>query len=87
VGSGQFDRVQDHDFVDDVFLLVRRQVHETVEGYDSAFILCYEETDWRVRVRRAGFRIVYTLASKIGHKGIIGNENLPLSPKRIFYLQ
>jgi GT2 family glycosyltransferase len=51
------------------------------------FFLYYEETDWCVRVRRAGFRIVYAPLAKIWHKGLVGNANLPLTPKRIFYLQ
>lgn len=87
VDHGQFDQVCDYDFVDDVFLLVRRAAYEAVGGYDPAFFLYFEETDWCARVRRAGFRIVYAPGSRIWHKGIIGNENLPLSPKRIFYLQ
>lgn len=88
VDHGQYDRIQDYDFVDDVFLLVRRQVYETVGGYDPTFFLYGEETDWCVRVRRAGFRIVYAPGAKIWHKGIIGSNNLPpISPKRIFYLE
>lgn len=85
--SGQFDKIRDYDFIDDVFLLVRRKVYEAVGGYDPLFFLYYEETDWCARVRRAGFRIVYTPAAKIWHKGMLGNPVTPLSPKRVFYLQ
>lgn len=87
VDHGQYDEAQDYDFIDDIFLLVRREVYETVGGYDPNFFLYYEETDWCARVRRAGFRIVYAPAAKIWHKGFIGNENITFSPKRIFYLQ
>jgi len=87
IDRGQYDKIQDYNFIDDIFLLVRHHVYETVGGYDPIFFLYYEETDWCARVRRAGFRIVYTPLAKIWHKGIIGNENLPLTPKRIFYLQ
>jgi GT2 family glycosyltransferase len=87
VDHGQYDRVQDYDFTDDVFLLVRRQAYETVGGYDPIFFLYGEEADWCARVRRAGFRIVYTPGAKIWHKGLVGNENLPISSKRIFYLE
>ena len=67
--QGQYDEIQEFDFVDDVFLLVRRAVFEEVGGYDPAFFLMYEETDWCVRVRRAGFRIIYNPKAKIRHKG------------------
>jgi len=67
--EGQYDEVREFDFVDDVFLLVRSAVFDQVGGYDPTFFLMYEETDWCVRVRRAGFKIVYTPRAKIWHKG------------------
>jgi len=87
VDRGQFDVIRDLDFVDDVFLLVRRRVYEVVGGYDPMFFLYFEETDWCVRVRRAGFRIVYVPGARIWHKGIVGESNVMLSPRRIFYLK
>ena len=86
VDRGQYDDIQDFNFVDDVFLLVRKKVFEVVGGYDPVFFLYYEETDWCARTRRAGFRIVYTPQAKIWHKGQIGKSEKLLSPKRTFYL-
>jgi len=87
VDHGQYDQVRDYDFVDDVFLLVRRRVYEQVGGYDPLFFLYFEETDWCARVRRAGFRVVYTPGAKIWHKGTVGKSDVPLSPQRVYYLQ
>jgi len=67
--QGQYDEIREHDFVDDVFLLVRRAVFEEVGGYDPTFFLMYEETDWCARIRRAGFKIMYTPDAKVWHKG------------------
>jgi GT2 family glycosyltransferase len=83
---GQHDTVQEYDFIDDVFLLVRRQVYETVGGYDPNFFLYYEETDWCARVRKAGFKIMYTPHARIWHKGNIGGPSSALSPVRHYYL-
>jgi GT2 family glycosyltransferase len=69
VDHGQYDKMQELNFVDDVFLLVRMTVFEQVGGYDPTFFLMFEETDWCARVRRAGFKIVYTPKAKIWHKG------------------
>jgi GT2 family glycosyltransferase len=66
--TGQYDDIKERSFVDDVFLLVRRDVFQKVGGYDSNFFLYYEETDWCARVRREGFKIIYTPAAKIWHK-------------------
>jgi len=67
--QGQYDEIREYDFVDDVFLLVKKAVFEKVGGYDPTFFLMYEETDWCARVRRAGFKIIYTPYAKIWHKG------------------
>ena len=66
---GQYDEIRECCFVDDVFLLVRKQVFEDVGGYDPTFFLMYEETDWCARIRREGFKILYTPRAKIWHKG------------------
>lgn len=68
---GQYNEIEEYDFIDDVFLLVRREVYERVGGYDENFFLHWEETDWCARVRRAGFRILYTPKAKIWHKGLL----------------
>jgi GT2 family glycosyltransferase len=86
VDHGQYNKEQEYDFVDDVFLLVRREVYKTVGGYDSHFFLYYEETDWCARVRKAGYSILFTPKARIWHKGNVGSTSIPLSPLRHYYL-
>ena len=66
---GQCDEEKKYDFVDDVFLLVKKEVYEKIGGYDESFFIAWEEADWCVRVRRAGFKIFYSPKAKIRHKG------------------
>ena len=82
---GQYDFERDFDFVDDVFLLVKREVYEKVGGYDKNFFLYWEETDWCARVRRAGFRILYTPKAKIWHKGNLTTTD-GIAPSAFFFL-
>jgi len=49
-------------------MLVKRQVFERVGLLDEAFYLYYEETDWCLRVRRAGYRILAVPTSVVWHK-------------------
>lgn len=65
---GQYDEMKEYDFLDDIFLLVRKRAYEDTGGYDPNFFLYYEETDWCARVRRAGYKLVYTPEAKIWHK-------------------
>ena len=67
--EGQYDCIKEYDFVDDVFLLVNREVIEKVGMYNKNFFLHYEIADWCARVRSAGFRILYVPKAKIWHKG------------------
>jgi GT2 family glycosyltransferase len=68
IDRGQYDQTREYDFLDDIFLLVRREAYERTGGYDPNFFLYYEETDWCVRVRRAGYKLVYTPEAKVWHK-------------------
>jgi len=79
---GQYDNIAEYDYIDDVFLLVRKEVINEVGGYDDSFFLYYEETDWCSRVRKAGFRIVCNPSAKIWHKGSLSTGGGMNSVKR-----
>lgn len=49
-------------------MLVRREVFERVGLLDEDFFLYYEEVDWCLAVRRAGFRIMAAPAAVVWHK-------------------
>ncbi len=68
IDHGQYDQIKEYEFVDGVFFLVRRQAYEETGGFDPNFFLYWDEADWCVRVRRAGYNIVYTPEAKIWHK-------------------
>ena len=59
---------RDVDFCSGAFFLVRRELFNTLEGFDDAFAPAYyEEVDFCLRARRAGFRTVYEPAAVILH--------------------
>lgn len=82
---GQYEVEQEFEFIDDVFLLVKKDVYEKVGGYDENFFLYWEETDWCARVRRAGFKIFYTPGAKIWHKGNLTVSD-GMTPSALYYL-
>lgn len=60
--------VRDVDFCSGVFLMVRRDPVRSLGGFDPAFSPAYfEETDLCVRMRQAGWRVVYDPAIRIEH--------------------
>jgi GT2 family glycosyltransferase len=56
------------DFVTGCALLIKMSVVAQAGPLDKRFFLYYEETEWCVRVTRAGYRILLVPAAKIWHK-------------------
>jgi GT2 family glycosyltransferase len=56
------------DFVSGCALLVKMPLVEQVGLLDPRFFAYYEETEWCVRVARAGFKILHVPRAKIWHK-------------------
>jgi GT2 family glycosyltransferase len=65
-------------------MLVKRQVIEKAGMLDPRFFAYYEETDWCVRVKRAGFSIWYVPQSVLWHK--ISLKARDLSPRYVYYM-
>ena len=60
--------VRDVDYCSAVFLLVRAAPLRELEGFDDAFAPAYfEDTDLCVRLRQAGYRVVYDPAVSVCH--------------------
>jgi GT2 family glycosyltransferase len=47
--------------------MVRRSIFEQVKGLDEAFPVNYGDVDFSLRVREAGYRIVYTPYAELYH--------------------
>ena len=67
--EGQFEQVQDVDYVTGATLAISREAFEVIgrldEGFGRAY---YEDVDWCYRAKGAGFRVVYTPHAVLVHK-------------------
>lgn len=50
-------------------LLVRRESYREAGGFDEAFFMYQEETDWQRRIRDCGWDIVFTPSASVTHLG------------------
>jgi len=67
--SGQYDRIDGVDYLWGGALLVKREVLENVGLFDPGFAgYWFEDTDLSVRVRKAGYKIVFNPFAKVWHK-------------------
>lgn len=67
VDHGQYQDVEDTDFVNGACALIRREVIKKVGLIDEKFFLYWEDADYSEKVRRAGFRVVYNPLTCLWH--------------------
>jgi GT2 family glycosyltransferase len=68
--EGQFTDPHRVDWISGCAILVRRAVIEQVGAIDPRYFYFWEETEWCLRARRAGWRIVHVPLAKLWHKGV-----------------
>jgi GT2 family glycosyltransferase len=66
--SGKYDRIEETDFVTGCMMFLRREALEEVGFLEESFFAYFEDADWCLRARRAGWKIVFNPRSKIWHK-------------------
>jgi GT2 family glycosyltransferase len=65
---GQYDLVKEIGYATGCCLLTSRAVIEQVGMMDEAYFMYAEDADWSLRVRRAGYRILYEPRARVWHK-------------------
>ena len=65
------------------FFLVRREVFESIRGFDERFFVYYEDVDFAYRARKAGWLSYYYAQARAEHKG--GGTTSQIKGRRLFY--
>ena len=65
------------------FFLVRRTLFEALGGFDPRFFVYFEEVDFSLRARQAGYRSYYLATATAYHKG--GGSSQQAKAARLFY--
>lgn len=63
------DETRKVDWVKGACMILKKEVFETVGGFDENIFMYVEETEWCYRVRKAGYQIVYWPQAAIIHYG------------------
>jgi len=74
----RYDRQMDVDHVKGAAMMTRRAAMEKVGGMDEKFFMCYEEFDFCLRVKQAGWRVVFTPEISITHFGARSASQIPI---------
>ena len=65
---GQWNRAYSPEYVHGASLLVRERLCREVGLFDERYFIYFEEVDWAVRARRAGWKLGYASDSTVWHK-------------------
>lgn len=71
------------DQVPGAFFLVRRELFETLGGFDEHFFMYYEDVDFSYRARLAGWDTLYLAEISVQHVG--GGTTEHIKGRRLFY--
>lgn len=68
--EGQFSQPREVDWISGCAILVRRALIKQVGMLDARFFYYWEETEWCLRAKQAGWKVLFVPAAKIWHKGV-----------------
>ena len=65
--SGKYDLIEDLDVITGAVLLIKKEVVLKIGVWDTNYAMGYEDIDYCVRARNAGFRVVYDGKTSLTH--------------------
>lgn len=68
--NGQFKAPHPVEWISGCAILVRRKAIEQAGMLDANYFIYWEETEWCIRVGRAGWKIMHVPQARIWHKGV-----------------
>lgn len=93
VDDGRFDLSLETGYITGCSLLVKRSVIEEVGLMNENYFLYFEETDWCVRAKRGGYKLVYAPGSVVYHKESVSVKKIKgimhyyLTRNRLFFIR
>jgi GT2 family glycosyltransferase len=73
-GYWSCDREVEADWIAGAFMMLRREVFEQSGGFSEDFFMYGEDSEWCMRLRRAGYRIFYNPLGVVYHIGSVSSE-------------
>lgn len=65
---GQYDQARDVDWLSGCCMLIRAEALRSVGLFDPQYFLYFEDSDWCLRARKGGHRLLFVGAASIWHK-------------------
>jgi GT2 family glycosyltransferase len=81
--KGQYDKISEREFCDDIYWLVTKKLYKEIGGYSPIFYMESEDFEWQLRAKERGYKIFYTPYAKAWHRVsyALGRDSV----KKIYY--
>jgi|GEM_PF-1427833 len=66
--SGQYDGATEQDFLHGCATLLRKSVIDAVGAFDETFYIYHDDVDLNLRIKRAGYRLLYVPEAVVWHE-------------------
>jgi len=76
-------KTKEVDYMTGCCFLIRSEAIEKIGLMNENFFLYYEDTEWSLRAREQGYKIIYVPSSHIWHK--VSRSTRPETNKKVFY--
>lgn len=73
------------DAISGSFMMIRRELFESIGGLDEQFFMYGEDLDWCYRTQKAGFKVYYVHSTQIIHYKGESTKRSSIDETRIFY--
>lgn len=78
IDVGQYNQVQKTDFVSGCAMMVKKEVFEKIGLLDERYFLYYEDVDFCLRAKKAGYQLLFVPEAEVWHKNrSTGRTGLP----------
>lgn len=67
VDNGQYDKVEEVDFISGCAMLVKKEVFEEIGFLDESYFMYYEDDDFSYRAKNAGFKLLFVPSAVVYH--------------------
>ncbi len=74
IDRGQYDSIKEVDYVVGWCALIKRKVVESIGMLDEKYFFSWEDVDYSIRTKEAGYKTVYVPKAKVWHKWRTANR-------------
>src|SRR4030043_889405 len=67
VDQGQYNQIEATDYISGCAMLIKRKVIEKIGFLDKKYFAYYEDSDYSVRAKKAGFQLLFVPQAKMWH--------------------